>query len=82
MIDGQRVLDLVGLAGALFGGLWAYVQFVAKPAIIAEVSQKFVSKEFYALQNEYIIKDLTEIKAEIKEIRSALGGGYEQIKKP
>lgn len=74
MIDGQRVLDLIGLAGALFGGLWAYVQFVAKPSILAEVDKRFVSREVYQLQNDYILRDLSEIKAELKELKTALRG--------
>jgi hypothetical protein len=74
MMDAQRILDLVGLFGALFGGLWAYVQFVAKPAILAEVEKRFVNREIYTLQNDYILKDLTEIKNEIKEIKQTLQG--------
>lgn len=69
---------MVGFLGALFGGLWAYIQFVAKPAILAEVEKRFVNRELYNLQNDYIIKDLTEIKSEIKELKELLRGTNEK----
>lgn len=68
----DKIIDFASLAGTLFGALWAYVQFVAKPSILAEVDKRFVSREMYQLQNDFILKDLAEIKAEIKELKAAL----------
>ncbi len=65
---------IIAIISGIFGGLWAYIQFVAKPAILAEVEKRCVSKELYTLQNDYILKDLAEIKAEIKELKNAFEG--------
>lgn len=65
---------IIAIISAVFGGLWAYINFVAKPAILAEVEKRFVNRELYNLQNDYIIKDLTEIKSEIKELKELLRG--------
>lgn len=70
----DNLLNFIGIITALFGGLWAYINFVAKPAILAEVEKKFINREIYNLQNDYIIKDLTEIKNEIKELKQLLQG--------
>ena len=69
---------IIATISALFGGLWAYINFVAKPAILAEVEKRFVNRELYNLQNDYIIKDLTEIKSEIKELKELLRGTNEK----
>lgn len=74
----DKFLDIIGIITALFGGLWAYINFVAKPAILAEVEKRFVNRELYNLQNDYIIKDLTEIKSEIKELKELLRGTNEK----
>ena len=65
---------IIAIISGVFGGLWAYINFVAKPAILAEVEKRFVNRELYNLQNDYIIKDLTEIKSEIKELKELLRG--------
>lgn len=74
-MDFEHLSMFFGLASATFGALWAYIQFVAKPAILADVEKKFVNRELYNLQNDYIIKDLTEIKSEIKELKNLITGG-------
>lgn len=78
MVKYADLITVITLLTGLFGGLWAYINFVAKPAILAEVEKRFVNRELYNLQNDYIIKDLTEIKSEIKELKELLRGTNEK----
>lgn len=75
-------MQLFSLGAAVFGALWAYVRFVAKPAILADMERRFMSRELYSVQYDYIIKDLADIKAEIKDIKTTLGGIYDKTQKP
>ena len=56
MVKYADLITIITLLTGLFGGLWAYINFVAKPAILAEVEKRFVNRELYNLQNDYIIK--------------------------